>query len=148
MSRATRTAAGLVTAALLTLAATAGGAETLRFLDLYEGSGPLGLKFSEAATRLTGRPVVMRGFLAPPLKAEATFFVLSSRPVSVCPFCQSDSDWPIDIVVVYPDTGASVFRSGSAQVEVSGRLELGSQRDPDTGFVSQVRLTHATVRFI
>ncbi len=36
MSRATRAAAGLVTATLLTLAATAGGAETLRFLDLYE----------------------------------------------------------------------------------------------------------------
>ena len=148
MSRAARAATGLVTVALLALAATAGGAEPLRFLDLYEGSGPLGLKFSEAATRLAGRLVVMRGFLAPPLKAEASFFVLSSRPVSVCPFCQSDSDWPMDIVVVYPDTGSSVYRSGSAPVEVSGLLELGSKRDPDTGFVSQVRLTRATVRSI
>jgi len=146
MSRGARAAAGLVAAALLALAVAAGGAEPLRFLDLYEGSGPLGLKFSETATRLAGRLVVMRGFLAPPLKAEATFFVLSSRPVSVCPFCQSDADWPMDIVVVYPDSGSSAYRSGSAPVEVSGLLELGSKHDPDTGFVSQVRLIRATVR--
>lgn len=146
MSRGARAAAGLAAAALLALAAAAGGAEPLRFLDLYEGSGPLGLKFSETATRLAGRFVLMRGFLAPPLKAEAAFFVLSSRPVSVCPFCQSDADWPVDIVVVYPDSGSFAYRSGSAPVEVSGLLELGSKRDPDTGFVSQVRLIRATVR--
>src|SRR5262245_17639945 len=146
MSRGARAAAGLVTAALLALAVAAGGSEPLRFLDLYEGSGPLGLKFSETATRLAGRLVVMRGFLAPPLKAEATFFVLSSRPVSVCPFCQSDADWPMDIVVVYPDSGPAPYRSGSTPVEVSGVLELGPKLDAATGFLSQVRLVGASVR--
>lgn len=108
---------------------------------------PLGFQFSDAAVRLRGRPVVIEGFLAPPLKAEAAFFVLCARPVSLCPFCQSDADWPQDIVVVYPRSGDAVsFRSAADPVEVSGRLELGALRDPDTGFVSQARIAAATVR--
>ena len=89
----------------------------------------------------------MRGFLAPPLKAEAQFFVLTAQPVSVCPFCQVAGDWPQDIVVVYPRAGAGVsFRSAADPVEVSGVLELGSKVDAATGFVSQVRVVDAVVR--
>jgi hypothetical protein len=122
------------------------GAERLRFTDLYQPGGVLGVRFSETAVRLAGKNVVMRGFLAPPLKAEAAFFVLSQRPVSVCPFCQSDADWPRDIVVVYPGSGAATYSSGSSEVEVSGVLELGAKLDSATGFLSQVRLVEATVR--
>src|SRR5262249_48062448 len=114
--------------------------------DLYQSSGVLGVKFSEVAARLVGKPVVMRGYLAPPLKAEAAFFVLSQRPVSVCPFCQSDADWPSVIVVVYPGAKEDAYRSGATAVEVSGVLELGAKLDPATGFLSQVRLVDATVR--
>jgi hypothetical protein len=39
--------------------------------------------------------------MAPPLKAEAAFFVLTEIPMSLCPFCSSDADWPDNIVVVY-----------------------------------------------
>jgi hypothetical protein len=128
-------------------ATAAGSAERLRFGDLYVASGPLGLRFSDAVVRLSGKPVLMRGFMAPPLKPEARFFVLSAQPVAICPFCQSDADWPQDIVVVYPKSGAPVvFRSAAAPVEVTGVLELGSKLDPDTGFVSQVRLMGAAVR--
>jgi hypothetical protein len=88
----------------------------------------------------------MRGYLAPPLKAEARFFVLSAQPVAVCPFCQSDTDWPEDIVVVYVGSGGWRFHSAAERVEVSGVLDLGAKLDPDTGFVSQVRLIAATVR--
>lgn len=122
-------------------------ADSLRFSDIYGSFGPLGLTFSETARRLQGRTAQVRGFLAPPLKPESRFFVLSSKPVSVCPFCQSDADWPQDIVVVYPRDGSSPsFRSGAEPVEVSGVLELGSLTDRETGFVSQVRLVDATVR--
>jgi hypothetical protein len=137
-------------AALALLVASLGGAEGadgLRFEDLYRGSGPLGLRFAEAALRLKGRAVTMQGYLAPPLKPEARFLVLSARPVSVCPFCQSDADWPQDIVVVYPrDPGSVPYRSTSTAIEVTGRLELGSTVDPETGFVSQVRLVDAVLR--
>ena len=39
--------------------------------------------------------------MAPPLKAEAAFFVLTREPVARRPFCQSDADWPDNILVVY-----------------------------------------------
>src|SRR5262249_31346604 len=121
-------------------------ATSLRFSDLYTSSGPLGIAFSESAERLRGQPVRMTGYLAPPLRAEASFFVLCAQPVSICPFCQSDADWPQDIVVVYPHDSAWRFRSAAARVEVIGTLDLGSKLDPTTGFVSQVRLLSALVR--
>jgi len=122
-------------------------ATPLRFADLYATSGPLGVAFSESAQRLRGLPVRMTGYLAPPLKAEVAFFVLCAQPVSICPFCQSDADWPQDIVVIYPqhDSGWR-FRSAAERVEVVGTLDLGSKLDPTTGFVSQVRLLGALVR--
>ena len=123
------------------------GPDALRFSDLYGSFGPLGLKFSDAAVRLRGKPVLMRGYMAPPLKPEAAFFVLAAQPVSLCPFCQSDADWPQDIAVVYLRKGATApSRSASDPVEVSGLLELGSKVDEATGFVSQVRLVEATAR--
>ena len=89
----------------------------------------------------------MAGFLAPPLKAEARFFVLCAQPVTLCPFCQSDADWPEDIVVVYlKGRSTSAALRGSDPVEVAGVLDLGSRLDSDTGFVSQARIVEATVR--
>ena len=125
------------------------GPDQIRFSELYGSFSPLGLSFSEVAVRLRGKAVVIRGYMAPPLKPDATFFVLTSQPVSLCPFCQSDADWPQDIAVVYLRKGAVVpFRTSSDLVEVSGVLELGSKTDPATGFVSQVRVVEATARRI
>jgi hypothetical protein len=135
---------------MIALAPTAVASESataLRFSDLYAPSGPLGVAFSESVQRLRGLPVRMTGYLAPPLKAEASFFVLCAQPVSICPFCQSDADWPQDIVVIYPHgDGGWRFRSAAERVEVVGTLDLGSKLDPTTGFVSQVRLLSALVR--
>ena len=36
--------------------------------------------------------------MAPPLKAEAAFLILTKEPVSLCPFCNSDQDWPDSII--------------------------------------------------
>jgi hypothetical protein len=119
----------------------------IRFSELYGSFSPLGLSFSEVALRLRGKAVAMRGYMAPPLKPDATFFVLTSQPVALCPFCQSDADWPQDIAVVYLRKGETVpFRTSSDLVEVWGVLELGSKTDPATGFVSQVRVVEATAR--
>ena len=128
-------------------AGAAAAGETLKFRDLYGSFGPLGFQFSKEALELRGRPVVIDGFLAPPLKPLARFFVLCARPVTLCPFCQSDADWPEDIVVVYPKGRvATPARGTSDGVRVAGVLELGSKVDPDTGFVSQARIVEATVR--
>lgn len=122
-----------------------GNPASLAFNELYGAQRVLGLELSPKTRSLEGRPVRILGYMAPPLKAEVGFFVLTRAPVALCPFCNSDSDWPSDIVVVYPRE-----RTGWAQdglpVAVSGMLELGSRIDPQTGFVSLVRIVDADVR--
>jgi len=127
------------------LATPAWAEELLSFDTLYKSIGVLGIQYSERALALRGQAVRMRGFMAPPLKPESRFFVLTREPVAVCPFCASDAEWPVDIVVVYlKDTLAPV--DFNRRVEATGRLEIGSWTDPQTGFVSQVRLVGAEVR--
>ena len=120
---------------------------TLTFDELYGKIGVLGLEFSDKVKALAGQDVVMRGFMAPPLKAEVDFFVLTEIPMSLCPFCSSDADWPDNIVVVY--LGAKqTFVQFNAVIEVEGTLEYGSWTDPDTGFVSLLRLRNASFRSV
>ena len=115
---------------------------SLTFEELYGKIGVLGLEFSAKVKALSGRAVAMRGFMAPPLKAEANFFVLTKIPMALCPFCSSDQDWPDDIVVVYLGE-KQTFVQPSTTIEVHGTLEAGSWTDPDTGFVSLLRLRDA-----
>ena len=114
----------------------------LTFDELYAKVGVLGLEFSSKVKMLTGQDVAIRGFMAPPLKAEAMFFVLTEIPMALCPFCSSDSDWPDNIIVVYLRRKQTFVQSGGL-IEVHGRLEMGSWTDPETGFVSQLRLRDA-----
>ena len=65
----------------------------LQFGELYGKVSVLGLEFSDKLKNLAGQDITMSGFMAPPLKAEAAFFVLTEIPMSICPFCSSDSDW-------------------------------------------------------
>jgi hypothetical protein len=120
-------------------------AARLSFLELYKGIGVLGLQFSDKVLGLNGKPVSIRGFMAPPLKPEADFFVLTREPVALCPFCQSDADWPVDILVVYLK-GDAAFASNTGRIEVTGILEVGSKTDPKTGFVSLLRIADGRVR--
>ena len=135
----TVTAGGLVLA--MPSLATAAPA-SLTFEELYGKISVLGLTFSDKVKTLAGQNVAMRGFMAPPLKAEANFFVLTQIPMSLCPFCSSDADWPDNIVVVYLDR-TQTFEQANALIEVSGKLEVGSWTDPETGFVSLLRLVDA-----
>jgi len=128
------------------MGAQEGGAEErMRFDDLYGTWSVTGLTFSDRARALSGKLVVMEGFMAPPLKADADFFVLTREPMSVCPFCSSDSQWPPDIVVAYLKHEAQPTAPAEI-IEVAGSLELGSWTDPASGFVSQARLRDARFR--
>lgn len=115
---------------------------TLSFDKLYASYGVLGLEFSDEVKNLSGKRVKMRGFMAPPLKAESQFFVLTKMPMALCPFCSSDADWPEDIVVVYLSK-RQTFVQNNTIIEVEGVLEHGSWTDPETGFVSLLRLRDA-----
>lgn len=81
----------------------------------------------------------MTGFMAPPLTAKVNFFVLTRVAMSICPFCSTDADWPIDIVVVSMPKGKEVIPT-EHQVKVTGTLSIGSQTDEATGFVSLIRI--------
>ena len=83
---------------------------------MYAGNSVLGLQFSEKLKSLSGKRIRIRGFMAPPLKAEAAFLILTKEPVRL--------------------------------IEVTGRLETGSETDPETGFVSLVRLADAKYEVI
>lgn len=120
-------------------------ADELKFSELYSKISVLGLEFAQKVHDLNQKKVDMRGFMAPPLKAEAKFFVLTEIPMSICPFCSSDSDWPDNIVVVYLDK-KQTFVQPSQNIIVTGRLDVGSWTDPETGFVSQLRLLDAQYR--
>ena len=126
---------------------TARAGERMRFEEMYKASGVLGLEMSDKLVSLNGKAVEISGFMAPPLKAEAGFFVLTREPVSLCPFCNSDADWPSDIIVVYLRDGVRYTQTNRA-IAVSGTLEIGSKLDTKTGFVSLVRLIDADYRSI
>ncbi len=113
--------------------------ETLAFNELYERETVL----TDKCRDLTGRRVTMTGFMAPPLKAEASFFVLTSVPLSVCPFCETEAQWPDDIVLVLTDVPISAVPY-NRPIRVSGVLETGFVKDEETGFISLIRLVDAS----
>ena len=119
-------------------------AASLDFSDMYSGASSEGLVFSDPLNSLNGSEVTMTGFMAPPLKPSINFFVLTETPMAVCPFCSTDADWPYNMVVVYVNGSVDALPYDQ-EVTVTGTLDLGSYREGDTGFVSQVRLLDATV---
>jgi hypothetical protein len=109
------------------------------FGEMYDGVSSLGLILSEKLRSLEGKAIVMEGFMAPPLKPTLNFFVLTRIPMSICPFCSSDADWPYDIVIVRLDRPVYALPF-DRPIRVEGVLELGSDVDPETGFVSLIRI--------
>ena len=110
----------------------------LYFGELYKQR----MQFSDKAKQLNGLPVRFYGYMAPPLKVESNFFVLTKTPLSVCPFCESEADWPDDLIFV---TGDKPFRITpyNRKIVVSGLLDLGTDKHQETGFVSRVRILDA-----
>lgn len=129
----------------LSAPAFAGEPEPIAFDSLYKSFGVLGFQFSDRVTSLRGQEVRITGYMAPPLKPESRFFVLTREPLAICPFCQSDADWPVDIVVIFMKEETPLVSAGR-KVAVTGRLEIGSATDAETGFVSQIRLVDASFR--
>jgi hypothetical protein len=111
----------------------------IKLRDLYNKDQSM----TDLALSLEGKRASFEGFMAPPLKAEAKFFVLTKRPMATCPFCESSADWPDDILAVYTKRIVDVipFNVG---IETRGVLQLGDYKDPETGFFSRVRLMDAT----
>lgn len=104
--------------------------------DLYNPDRSL----SDLALATEGQRITFTGFMAPPLKAESNFFVLTKMPMAVCPFCEPDADWPNDILPVYTKRVVSHPPPFNVRIKAAGILETGKYIDPETGFFSLIRL--------
>jgi hypothetical protein len=126
-------------AAPLVIASPAALADSpFRIRDLY-----IGRDMSPFARQQDGNRLTLTGYMAPPLKAASGFFVLTNIPMSVCPFCETEAEWPNTVLAVYTKRTVDPVPF-NIRITVRGGLSLGSHRDPDTGFLSLVRLTDAT----
>jgi hypothetical protein len=114
-------------------------AELVTFTDLSVADD----QYTEQARKLAGKVVAMRGYMAPPLKPEIDFFVLTSLPTAICPFCDAAASWPDDIVLVQLSRPVRAL-AYDLLLNVSGTLEIGIETDEKTGFVSLVRLRDAS----
>lgn len=119
--------------------AQAGEPIDISFDEMYGSVSSLGISFSDKLKNAEGSEVRMVGFMAPPLTPTINFFVLTREPMSICPFCSSDADWPSDIVVVKLDEPVTALPF-DRPISVTGVLELGTAIDDETGFVSLVRI--------
>jgi hypothetical protein len=113
-------------------------AELVTFADISVADD----QFTARARKLAGTVVAMRGYMAPPLKPEIDFFVLTSLPTAICPFCDAAASWPDDIVLVKLSRPVRAL-AYDRLLDVSGILEIGIDTDAATGFVSLVRLRDA-----
>ena len=120
---------------------SAKAAEALTFKDIWlEGDA-----ISEKAKANIGLDVEMQGYMAPPIKTEVQFFVLTKIPTAICPFCDSTAAWPEDIVLVLMSRPIRAI-DYDRLIRVQGTLEFGTAVDAATGFVSRVRLKNSTYR--
>jgi hypothetical protein len=113
-------------------------AELVTFADISVADD----QYTEKARKLAGKVVEMHGYMAPPLKPEIDFFVLTSLPTAICPFCDAAASWPDDIVLVKLSRPVRAL-AYDRLLDVSGILEIGIDTDAATGFVSLVRLRDA-----
>ncbi len=134
-----RTVLAALPAALFLRALPALAETGLKLRDLYNKD----LSFSDRALAAKGKRVAIAGFMAPPLKAESVFFVLTKMPMAVCPFCEPGTPWPDDILAVYAKRVVEAIPF-NVPIMVTGVLELGDAVDPELGFYSKVRLADAT----
>jgi len=112
----------------------------ITFDEFYDGSNlRAGLILSDKLVSLDGQRVVMEGYMAPPLKPELDFFVLTRIRLSFCPFCTTGADWPDDIALIYLDE-ASTTTPTLSPVRITGQIEVGTSVDQETGMVSLVRI--------
>ena len=62
--------------------------------------------------------------------------------MAVCPFCDTELDWPSNIALVRTPEQVE-FVPFNRRISVEGVLETGFAKDAETGFVSFIRLIDA-----
>jgi hypothetical protein len=112
----------------------------IRFVDFYTpDSPPVNPQLSQKMLAAKDKRIKIVGYMAPPLKPDLDFFVLTKIRLVVCPFCSKEAEWPNDIILVTLTNGRTMQHSEEPLVVV-GKLEVGGAYDKETGFYSLLRL--------
>ncbi|MFZ4814043.1 MAG: hypothetical protein ACOYL5_05885 [Phototrophicaceae bacterium] len=120
---------------------------SITFDEFYDGYNiRSGLILSDKLLSLDGQTIMMEGYMAPPLKPELDYFVLTRIKLAFCPFCSTAGDWPDDIALVYM-TNQTVTPT-TVPIRLVGRLEVGASIDEETGMVSLVRIYATDLEFM
>jgi len=149
-AKATATANSTVAAIATTKAAVSnpgpaavpdnGDPVALRFNEFYASqTSPINLVFSDKLKAANGKRIKINGYMAPPLKPDLDFFVLTRIKLAVCPFCSTAADWPEDIMLVTMPDGKTLKQT-EEPITLIGTLEIGDAVDPKTGFFSLLRV--------
>lgn len=112
----------------------------VRMGQLYDYDNDMA--YSQVAETLQGTEVEIQGFMAPHLKVDSEFFILSNQPVETCPFCESEDEWIDTIIFVVMRERQEAIDPGIL-IWTRGILDIGVALDEATGFVSRVRLLDA-----
>lgn len=106
----------------------------LGFADLFDGLGTDALRYSAAAQSLSGREVVIEGFVAH-AHGPGSATLLVSEP-GLCPDCS-----PVPAAVITMQPARPLMVEGETPVRVAGRLDYGFRID--AGTASMLRLEAA-----
>src|SRR5712691_1894384 len=118
-----------------TAAHQAPGPLMLRFDDLFDHAGTLDLRYSASARELSGREVMIEGYLSQSHGPHPRW-TLVDQP-GACPDCS-----PVPAIAL-PGARAPMRAGDDGPVRVRGRLDYGLRIDD--GVASMLRIEHATI---
>jgi hypothetical protein len=107
----------------------------LRFEDLFDHVGTLDLRYSAAARELSGREVMIEGYLAHAHGPQARLSLVDQQ--GLCPDCS-----PVAAIALI-DAKAPMRAGDDGPVRVRGRLDYGLRIDD--GVASMLRIENAAL---
>jgi hypothetical protein len=110
--------------------------QPLSFADLFAALGTADLTYGDRARSLSGRHVVIEGFLSHAHGPDSAVSLVSEP--GVCPDC---AGVPVPVIAL-PDL-RPVFREGEGAVRIAGRLDFGLKIAGGTA--SMLRIEDATI---
>ncbi len=108
----------------------------LRFENLFDHAGTLDLRYSATARELSGREVVIEGYLSQSHGPHPRWSLVDQP--GVCPDCS-----PVPAIAL-PGAQAPMRAGDAGPVRVRGRLDYGLHIDD--GVASMLRIENATIR--
>ena len=121
--------------------ATAQAVAELRFDELFEPIGPVGLDYSARLRSLEGQRVRLHGYMVAREAAPPGTFLLTAFPVQLheSEYGLADDLPPATVFVEAPAWRDRTVPHRSGTITVIGVLQLGNREEPD-GRVSSIRL--------